>query len=106
MLKSTSAASAELQAFQQELTKPSPAPEISSSGAAVAQAIENVRSLNKLFLAGFSERQKTGLKETVKKLTKAEADLAQQTQALDQELLDTKASAPQLPASSQAVDRA
>jgi len=106
MLKSTSAAGAELQAFQQELTKPSPAPEISRSGAAVAQAIENARSLNKLFLAGFSERQKTGLKETVKKLTKAEADLAQQTQALDQELRDATASAPQLPSSAQALDHA
>src|SRR5580704_14018372 len=69
MLKSTSAASAELQAFQQQLTKPSPAPELSNRGATIAQAIENARSLNKLFLAGFSERQKTGLKETVKKLT-------------------------------------
>jgi hypothetical protein len=106
MLKSTSAASAELQAFQQQLTKPGPAPEISSSGAAVAQAVENARSLNKLFLAGFSERQKTGLKETVKKLTKAEADLAQQTQTLDQELRDAKASAPQLPSSAQALDHA
>lgn len=106
LVKSTSAASAELQTFQQELTKPAPVPEISSHGAALAQAIDNARSLNKLFLAGFSERQKTGLKETVKKLTKAEADLVQQTQALDQELRDAKASAPQLPNSAQALDRA
>jgi hypothetical protein len=106
MLKSTSAASAEVQTFQQELTKPAPVPEISSHGAAVAQAIENARSLNKLFLAGFSERQKTGLKEIVKKLTKAEADLVQQTQAFDQELRDAKVSAPQLPNSSQALDHA
>ncbi|MFZ1010483.1 MAG: hypothetical protein WAN65_26825 [Candidatus Sulfotelmatobacter sp.] len=106
MLKSTSAASAELQTFQQELNKSTPAQEISTHGAAIAQAIENARSLNKLFLAGFSERQKTGLKETAKKLTKAEADLAQQTQALDQELRDAKASAPQLPSSAQTLDRA
>src|SRR5579863_2186536 len=41
MLKSTAAAGAELQTFQQEIIKPSPAPALSNRGAAIAQAIEN-----------------------------------------------------------------
>jgi hypothetical protein len=101
MLKSTIAARTELQALLDQAAKPVPASELATRGATLDQGIENARSLNKFFLAGFSERQKTGLKETVKKLTKADAELAQQSQALDQQL---KASPPQITASAQALD--
>jgi hypothetical protein len=106
ILKSTVAARTQLQALLDQAAKPGPTAELTNRGATLDQSIENARSLNKLFLAGFSERQKTGLKETVKKLTKTDAELAQQTQALDQQLRDVKATLSQLPASAQSLDHA
>jgi hypothetical protein len=106
MLKSTVAARTELQALLDQAARPGTASELTNRSAILDQGIENARSLNKLFLAGFSDRQKTGLKETVKKLTKADAELAQQTQALDQQLRDGKATASQFPSSAQSLDHA
>jgi hypothetical protein len=50
------------------------------------QAVENARVRNKQFLSGFSEAQKSGLKETVKRVEKSDADLDQEEKRLDQSL--------------------
>jgi hypothetical protein len=91
MMKSTEAANVELKTFLERLSGESSASELSRGVATVQQAIGRARTENKKFLDGFSERQKTGLKEVAKKLTKADADLAQQAKDLDDRVGDTKA---------------
>jgi hypothetical protein len=90
MLKSTQAASADLQAFSEQLGKEKAGPELSSAKASLDGAIEKARSENKKFLDGFSEQQKSGLKEIEKKLAKADSDLAQQIKELDEKIGDTR----------------
>ena len=48
------------------------------------QSLENARSATKKFEEGFSPAQKSGLKDTAKRLEKADSDLAQEAQYLDQ----------------------
>jgi len=48
------------------------------------QSLENARSATKKFEEGFSPAQKSGLKDTAKRLEKADSDLAQEAQHLDQ----------------------
>jgi hypothetical protein len=49
----------------------------------VSKAVENAGSANRKFLGGFSDAQKSGLKETVKRLEKTDADLVQAGRQLD-----------------------
>jgi hypothetical protein len=106
MLKSTDAAQASVQTFVGQLGKPNSSSEVASRGATVGQAIETARTENKKFLDAFSEQQKSGLKEIVKKLAKADSDLAQEAKALDLEVAGTKAAAPALASSAQNLDQA
>ncbi len=105
MLKSTAAASSELQAFVEQLKKPDTAPEVARHDKALGDALETTRTLNKKFVEGFSEPQKSGLKEVTKKLTKADSELAQQARMLDQ-AFEAKAAGPQLVSSAQGLERA
>ena len=84
MLKSTTTASEELQGLVEQIAKESTVAEIGSRGTTLVQAIEKARSENKKFLDGFSDAQKSGLKEITKRLVKADSDLAQQAKVLDQ----------------------
>src|SRR5580698_5544635 len=68
MMKSTEAANAELKTFLERLSKENSASELARSITIVQQAIERARTDNKKFLDGFSERQKSGLKEIIKNL--------------------------------------
>lgn len=86
MLKSTVAAGAELQGFIALLGKENSAPEVAQRDKSFEDAIETARTLNKRFLEGFSEAQKSGLKEITKRLGKADSELAQQAKALDQQV--------------------
>jgi len=104
MVKSTAAANAELQAFLEHLGKQSDASELTSRGTTLNQAIETARAQNKKFLDGLSDPQKSGLKEIVKKLIKADADLSQQALALAQEMRDAKAVSQQMASSAQSLD--
>jgi hypothetical protein len=106
MIKSTEAANAELKAFLEQLGKSGGASELASRSATLEQAIETARTENKKFLDGFSEPQKSGLKEITKRLTKADADLAQQTRALDLEVRGAKAVGPPVAASAQNLEHA
>jgi hypothetical protein len=86
MLKSTAAASAKLQGFMAVLGKENNASDVANRDKSFEEAIEIARTLNKKFLEGFSEAQKSGLKEITKRLGKADSELAQQAKALDQEV--------------------
>jgi hypothetical protein len=86
MLKSTAAAGVELQGFIASLSKETNAPEVAKRDKSFEDAIETARTLNKRFLEGFSEAQKSGLKEITKRLGKADSELAQQAKALDQQV--------------------
>jgi len=106
MVKSTATAGAELQGFLELLGKASVGSELASRSATLDQALERARTENRKFLDGLSERQKSGLKEVTKRLTKADSDLEQQVKALDQTVADAKAVAQQITGSAQNVDRA
>ncbi len=109
MMKTTEAAKAELKTFSEQLGKENGAAELASRAAAVEQAIERARTENKKFVDGFSDPQKSRLKEVTKRLIKADADLAQQAKALDLEAGDTKAVGQQCQAiatSAQSLERA
>jgi hypothetical protein len=105
MLKSTTAASEQLQSLVAQLNKENNAPEIGTRSAALAQAIENALSENKKFLDGFSDAQKSGLKEITKRLVKMDSELAQQAKGLDQ-ATEAKAAGPQIASSAQGLEHA
>ena len=56
------------------------------------QALGSARDLNKKFQDGFSPAQKSGLKDTQKRLEKADSDLEQETHRLDQSVQGESAS--------------
>ncbi|MGD0570848.1 MAG: hypothetical protein ABSA78_20810 [Candidatus Sulfotelmatobacter sp.] len=105
MLKTTAAASAELKTLLDQLGKQS-SQELASRVASLNQAIEAARTEEKKFLDGFSDRQKSGLKEITKKLLKADADLAQQARELDERVVDAKTPGPQIASVAQGLDQA
>jgi hypothetical protein len=110
MLKDTAAARGELQAFEERLGKAnqgtdSESRDIHLSNAALTQALEQVRAENKKFLEGFSEKQKSGLRETTRKLVKADSELAQQANLLNQQITEAKASS-QIVGTAQNLERA
>ena len=104
MMKSTEAANTELKAFLEQLGKAGSASELASHSATLEQSIESARTGNKKFIEGFAEPQKSGLKEIIKRLTKADADLAQQTRALDVEVRAAKAVGQPIAASAQSLE--
>jgi hypothetical protein len=105
MLKSTSVVDAELKALGEHIGKQDGAREVASHDKTLEDAVETARTLNKKFLEGFSEPQKSGLKEITKRLTKADSELAQQAKVVDQEV-DANAPGAQMASSAQALDRA
>lgn len=106
MMRSAAAASAELQSFLEQAGKPNPGAELAGRCATLDQALERARTENKKFLDGLTERQKSGLKEIAKRLTKWDSDLEQQAKALDQTVADARVVGQQLPGSAQNLERA
>ena len=70
-----------------------------------SQSKQRGRRIRK-FLDGFSDAQKSGLKEITKRLTKADADLAQQARALDLEVRGAKAVGQPIATSAQSLEHA
>jgi hypothetical protein len=103
MVKISEAASAELGRFQEQLGKENGG---SGRGASLDQALEKARAENRKFLDGLSDRQKSGLKEVIKRLAKVDSDLEQQAKALDQVEADPKAVGQQIAGSAENLDRA
>jgi hypothetical protein len=108
MVKISEAASAELRSFREQLDKNNEksGPELVGRSATLDQALQRARTENKKFLDGLSERQKSGLKEVTKKMTKADSDLEQQSKALDQVVADAKTVAQQIAGSAQGLENA
>ncbi len=104
MVKSTAIASTELKAFTEQIGKENNAPEVASHDKTLEDAVETARTLNKKFLEGFSEPQKSGLKEVTKRLTKADSEVAQQAKVVDQEV-EAKVAVAQMSSSAQNLDR-
>jgi len=105
MLQSTGVASTELKAFIEQIGKESNAPQIASHDKSLEDAVETALTLNKKFLEGFSDAQKSGLKEITKRLTKSDSELAQQARVVDQGV-EINAPAAQMLISAQSLDRA
>ena len=94
MIKSAEIADAALQALKQELGKGNNAA-LAAHDKTLDDALETARTLNKRFIEGFSEAQKSGLKEMIKRLAKADSELAQQSRMLDQ-AFESKLAGPQM----------
>ena len=105
MVKSTATASAQLESFVALLDKQNNASEIAQRDKSFADAIETARTLNKKFLEGFSEPQKSGLKEITKRLGKADSELAQQARSLDQQV-EANAASSQMTVTARSVEGA
>ena len=105
MVKSAENASAELRAFVEQVTKDNKPSAVADRDKSVEQALEKARTESSTFLQGLSDRQKAGLKETIKKLAKADSDLAQQAKAMTLEVGDTIADAQQIANFAQNLDR-
>jgi hypothetical protein len=69
-------------------------------------AVEEAQSENVLFLQSFSNPQKTGLKELIKKLEKANSDLTKEDKALNRELERSNVIEKQLAEIVQRLDKA
>jgi hypothetical protein len=104
LLKSTASASTELKAFIEHIGKENNAREVASHDKTLEDALETARTLNKKFLEGFSETQKSGLKEITKRLTKADSEVAQQARVVDQEV-EANVALAQMSNSAQNLDR-
>ena len=104
LIKNTEAAKAELQTLRERLHNENGAPE-SVHRESLDQALENARSGTKKFQQGFSPAQRSGLKEVVKRLTKADSELEQEAKKLDQSL-EVKAPGPEIVAHAESLDKA
>src|SRR5579863_10107568 len=102
MVQSTERAGAELRAFLDHAQRGTA--ELARYDKVLADALEIARGENKKFLGTFSDRQKSGLKEAVKKLIKADSDLAQRAKMLDLEVEVAKTGGPQITGSAQSLE--
>lgn len=103
LVKSTEAATAELQILLEELRKENAPPE-SARRDVLDRTLENARSRNKEFQQGFSVAQKSGFKDIAKRLAKADSDLEQGAKRLDQSL-DVKSPRPEVVAHAETLDQ-
>jgi hypothetical protein len=105
MVKSTAAVGAATQELLEQLDKKNVSA-LADRGAALEQALEKARTENKNFLAEFSSPQKSGLKELTKKLTRADAELAQRSVELNQRIADAKPASDAIASSVQNLEGA
>jgi hypothetical protein len=105
MVKSTASAASELELVVEQLAKGNNSLQVAKGDKSFVDALETARTLNKRFLEGFSEPQKSGLKEITKRLGKSDSELAQQAKVLDQ-VVEANAPPAQLASAAQTVERA
>ncbi len=104
MMKDTESASAELRAFLEQAAKENNASAIADRDKAFEQALEKARAENTAFLQKLSDRQKAGLRDTIKKLVKTNSDLAQVAKVLPL-AIDTKTGGSLIANSAQSLQR-
>jgi hypothetical protein len=86
LAKSTEAARKQAQDLLRLAAKADDAAEFSHHVATLKDAVEDVQGGNRSFVRGFSKSQKSGLKELMKKLDKADSEITKQKKAFDQRL--------------------
>jgi hypothetical protein len=86
LAKSTEAARKQAQDLLRLAAKADDAAEFSQHVAALKDAVQDVQGGNRSFVRGFSKSQKSGLKELMKKLDKADSEITKQRKAFDQRL--------------------
>jgi hypothetical protein len=101
----TQAASDQLQAFRDSLSKLPASSPLPDRATAVDQAIEKARAGNQNFLTSFSPTQKSGLEDTAKKLGKADAELDKQIKSLNQIVQTPKLGSEQISSSASSLDK-
>lgn len=106
LVKNTETARAALQDFQQQLNKKEDASQPALSDSALEQVLNTSRSDTQHFVAGFSDAQKSGLKEITKRLSKVDSDLEQQEKRLDQDLQLAGATASEVAAQVDSLGKA
>lgn len=106
MVRSTETAIDELAGFLEQARKPTSPPQFSSSVHALDQALEKARSENKQFLGSFSKPQQSGLRDLTLKVTKADSDLAQQSNLLDQRVAEANPNVRQIANDAKNLDQA
>jgi len=94
LVKSTEDTKSKVQTFEQQKSQPGPASG-AVNGAQLAQAIENVRASSKKFVDGFSDKQKSGLKDLTKRFAKADSDLEAEEKKFDQSLQTPNSTGPE-----------
>jgi hypothetical protein len=104
MIAATDNAGAELKSFL-TVANEANAATLAVQDKNLIHAFQLALTSNASFLQKLSDRQKNGLKETVKKLDKAESELTQQTKALDLQVEEAKSGGPQIAASAQNLER-
>jgi len=100
LVKSTSAAKDKLHAFTEAVGR---AGRVGTT--ALDQTLEDARTRSKKFQDGFSESQKSGLKDLAKRLEKADSDLEQELKRLDQ-IVQSESSAPEVASRAASLDQA
>jgi hypothetical protein len=106
LVKSAEEAKAKIQILEQQRNQTAPASASTVSGSQLDQAIENVRAQSKKFVDGFSATQKSGMKDLVRRLGKADSDLEAEEKKLDQNLQAANRSGPETPARVESLDKA
>jgi hypothetical protein len=105
MTQSTNAAITQVQEFAATLGTNYSASALAGHDKTVEDAVESARLLDKNFLKGFSEKQKTGLKEIIKRLGKTDSEVAQQAKAVDR-AVEVNAGSSQIAGTAQNLDHA
>jgi hypothetical protein len=94
-----------LRTFLEHATAENNTADLAARDKTLVQALNQAHAANNKFVEKLSDRQKAGLKETIKKLGKVESDLAQQAKALDLQVEEAKSGGPQIAGPAQALQR-
>lgn len=100
MVKSTATAQDKLHSFTKSADKPA-----REGTTSLDQVLEDARMRNKKFQEGFSDPQKSGLKELTKRLEKADVDLEQEAKRFDQSV-QSESGAADISARADSFDKA
>lgn len=106
LVKNTESAKLQLQAFVQQVEKEKIAASYTPAGTEVAANLESVVAANKKFVAGFSDAQKSGLRDLTKRMEHATSDLDQEQAKLGQGLKATAPSGAEILVRGEALDKA
>jgi hypothetical protein len=105
VVKTTEDAKSKIQTFELQKSKATSGAD-AVTGPQLDQALENVRTGSKKFVDGFSDKQKSGLKDLIKRLAKADSDLEAEGKSLDQSVQAANASAPEQATRAESLNKA